>query len=61
MYPDQKNFRRRLRADDIVAVVAVLTSVESWQQFRHTHGRTALQTRRAWSTALGAILEAAAG
>jgi AcrR family transcriptional regulator len=46
------------RQDDIVTAISVLTSVESWQQFRHSHGRTPLQTRRAWRDALTAILTA---
>ena len=44
--------------DDIVTTIAVLTSVESWQQFRHSHHRTLTQTRRAWRTALADILAA---
>lgn len=42
--------------DDIVAAIAVLTSVESWQQFRHTFGRSLAQTKRAWRRALAGIL-----
>ncbi|MEM9041831.1 MAG: TetR/AcrR family transcriptional regulator [Actinomycetota bacterium] len=45
------------RRDDIVAAIAVLTSVESWQQFRRSHGRSPLQTRRAWRDALVKILD----
>ncbi|MEM9513882.1 MAG: TetR/AcrR family transcriptional regulator [Actinomycetota bacterium] len=44
------------RRDDTVATIAALTSVETWQQFRHSYGRTATQTRRAWSTAIAALL-----
>lgn len=47
--------------DDIVASISVLTSVESWQQFRQSHGRTPLQTRRAWRRALTRILTAPPG
>lgn len=47
--------------DDIVTAITVLTSVESWQQFRHTHGRTPLQTRRAWRRALASLLAAPDG
>jgi AcrR family transcriptional regulator len=43
------------RRDDMVAAIAVLTSVESWQQFRHTLGRSPIQTRRAWRIALAGI------
>ena len=46
---------RALR-DDIVTSIAVLTSVESWQQFRRSHGRSPAQTRQAWRTALAGIL-----
>jgi AcrR family transcriptional regulator len=44
------------RRDDAVALIASLTSVESWEQFRHTFGRSPLQTRRAWGDAIQAIL-----
>ncbi|MEM9745075.1 MAG: TetR/AcrR family transcriptional regulator [Actinomycetota bacterium] len=44
------------RCDDIAAAIAVLTSVESWEQFRRSHGRSPLQTRRAWRGALAGIL-----
>jgi AcrR family transcriptional regulator len=42
--------------DDAVALIATLTSVESWEQFRRTYGRSPLQTRRAWAQAIDAIL-----
>jgi AcrR family transcriptional regulator len=44
------------RRDDLVTTIAVLTSVESWQQFRRSHDRSPVQTRRAWRTALAGIL-----
>jgi hypothetical protein len=44
------------RRDDMVAAIGVLTSVESWQQFRHSFGRSPFQTNRAWRTALAGIL-----
>ncbi|MCP3915721.1 MAG: TetR/AcrR family transcriptional regulator [bacterium] len=44
------------RRDDAVALIASLTSVESWEQFRHAYGRSPLQTRRAWAQAIDAIL-----
>jgi AcrR family transcriptional regulator len=44
------------RRDDLVAAIAVLTSVESWQQFRHSLGRSRVQTNRAWRSALAGIL-----
>jgi AcrR family transcriptional regulator len=46
------------RRDDIVTTIAVMTSVESWQQFRHSHHRTTIQTRRAWRIALADVLAA---
>ena len=63
----RRHFDDELRAygpshrDDIVASISVLTSVESWQQFRQSHGRTPLQTRRAWRRALARILTAPPG
>lgn len=63
----RQHFDDELRAhgpshrDDIVASISVLTSVESWQQFRQSHGRTPLQTRRAWRRALARILTAPPG
>ena len=44
------------RRDDIVATIAALTSVEAWEQFRHSHDRTPAQTRRAWNDAIDRIL-----
>ncbi len=44
------------RRENTVAAIAVLTSVESWQQFRRNHERTANQTRRALVDALDCIL-----
>jgi AcrR family transcriptional regulator len=43
-------------ADDLVAVIATLTSFESWDQARHGHQRSASQLRRAWSGALTRLL-----
>lgn len=42
--------------DDAVALIAMLTSVESWEQFRHAYRRSPLQTRRAWADTIKAIL-----
>ena len=42
--------------DDMVTAITVLTSVESWQQFRRTFGRSPAQTNRAWCRALAGIL-----
>jgi AcrR family transcriptional regulator len=47
--------------DDAVALIASLTSVESWEQFRHAYGRSPLQTRRAWTQAIDAILSGGCG
>lgn len=44
--------------DDLTAVIATLTSFESWDQMRNDHGRSDPQIRRAWATALGQILRA---
>jgi AcrR family transcriptional regulator len=43
-------------ADDLVAVIATLTSFESWNQARHEHRRSAAQLRRAWNGALTKLL-----
>ncbi len=48
--------RSPARRDDTVALIATLTSVESWEQFREAYGRSAMQTRRAWSQAIQALL-----
>jgi AcrR family transcriptional regulator len=44
------------RREDVVAAIAALTSVESWQRFRQSHRRSPDQTRRAWRKALAGIL-----
>ncbi len=41
---------------DTVEAIAALTSVESWEQFRRSYGRTPAQTRRAWSSAIDRLL-----
>ncbi len=46
----------RAARDDLVAVIATMTSFESWDQARHDHGRSANQLRRAWTTALTRLL-----
>jgi AcrR family transcriptional regulator len=53
--PELRGLTSALR-DDAVALIASLTSVESWEQFRHTYRRSPLQTRRAWARAIDAIL-----
>ena len=41
---------------DVVVNIAVVTSVESWHQSHHSHGRTPAQIRRAWIAAIRALL-----
>lgn len=53
--PELRDFTQAQRGD-AVATIASLTSVESWEQFRHAHGRSPLQTRRAWTQAIDRIL-----
>jgi AcrR family transcriptional regulator len=45
------------RRDDAVALIATLTSVESWDQFRNAYGRSAAQTRRAWARVIQSVLD----
>jgi AcrR family transcriptional regulator len=47
------------RRDDMVTAIAVVTSVESWQQFRRTYDRSPVQTCRAWRMALAGIFAGA--
>lgn len=42
--------------EDAVTTIAVLTSVESWHQSTQSHSRTRAQTRRAWISAITAVL-----
>ena len=42
--------------EDLVALVDTLTSFEAWDLTTATHGRTRRQVRRAWTTALTALL-----
>lgn len=44
------------RREDAVSIIATLTSVESWEQFRQSYRRSASQTRRAWSNAIYGVL-----
>lgn len=48
--------RSAAQRDDAAMLIATLTSVESWEQFRETCGRSPLQTRRAWTRAIEALL-----
>ncbi len=49
--------RSTAQRDDAVALIAMITSVESWEQFRKTYGRSPMQTRRAWERAIEAVLD----
>lgn len=42
--------------DDATAVIVTLTSFESWDQMKRSHGRDHHQIRRAWTTALHHLL-----
>lgn len=42
--------------DDLVMVVATLTSFEAWDQLRNHHHRSQAQIRRAWKRTLAAVL-----
>ncbi len=42
--------------DDAVATIASLSSVESWEQFRHASRRSPKQIRRAWAHAIDRVL-----
>jgi AcrR family transcriptional regulator len=48
--------RSATQRDDAAALIAMITSVESWEQFRNTYGRSPLQIRRAWTQAIEALL-----
>ena len=41
--------------DDVSALIATIISVESWDQFRNTFGRSPQQTRRAWVQSIEAL------
>jgi AcrR family transcriptional regulator len=48
--------RSAARRDDAAMLISMITSVESWEQFRSTCGRSPLQTRRAWIQAIESLL-----
>ncbi len=48
--------RSAAKRDDTAMLIATITSVESWEQFRSTYGRSPLQTRRAWAHAIEALV-----
>ena len=47
------------RREDVVTTIAALTSIESWHQSHHSHGRSPAQTRRAWISAITAVIAGA--
>ena len=49
--------RSAAQRDDAAMLIAMITSVESWEQFRSTYGRSPMQTRRAWERAIEAVLD----
>ena len=48
--------RSATQRDDAAMLIAMITSVESWEQFRNTYERSPLQTRRAWVRGIEAVL-----
>lgn len=46
----------RTQADDLVAIISSLTSFEAWDLLTTGEGRSRTQLRRAWTTALTALL-----
>lgn len=48
--------RSAAQRDDAAMLIAMITSVESWEQFRNTYRRSPLQTRRAWIQAIESLL-----
>ena len=48
--------RRPADADDRAALIDALTSFESWDLLRRSHGRTRLRVRRAWVLGIQALL-----
>lgn len=46
----------RAGADDVVALVDALASLEGWETMHRIHGRSHRQVRRAWITGLHAVL-----
>lgn len=47
--------RTPARADDLVGLIDALTSFEAWDLLTTVHGRTRVQVRRAWTSALDAL------
>jgi len=55
-FMDELDHLTRGAADDTAATIAVLTSFESWDQFRSVSQRSNTQIVRAWATTLEAII-----
>jgi len=47
--------RSQAQRDDVAMLIAMITSVESWEQLRNTYGRSPMQTRRAWTRSIEAL------
>lgn len=56
-FADELDGTSKSVAADRVAIVATLTSFESWEQFRGVHHRGTAQIRRAWSEALTVLFD----
>lgn len=48
--------RTRAQGDDLVAIISSLTSFEAWDLLTTGEGRSRAQLRRAWASALAALL-----
>lgn len=48
--------RSKTAADDLIAVIDVLVSFDSWDQLTRDHGRSKAQVKRAWAMALLSLL-----
>lgn len=55
-FAEELAVRTPAQADDLVAMIDSMTSLESWELQRDTHGRSRLQIRRAWNNGLAALL-----
>ena len=45
------------RRAELAALVDTLTSIEAWRHLTTSHGRTPRQTKRAWASAVGILIE----
>lgn len=55
-FAEELDGRTPARADDLVALIDSITSFESWELQRDTHGRSRAQIRRGWADGLTAML-----